>query len=308
MKSLKKWLSKLKGDMSTFAFISSLCSIIGVPLAIICALVNSKWIFIIFFLVILIFYIILLYSYLIFRKKYVNIDQLYFENVPLVSIISYLVQTRTYLTENEISLSKVNIRYNFIVEKGVRQFEKNSFGGPFLEKEEIAYLFEGVNETCKSIPSFEINLIHSIFRSETNESRIHKAYQLINNKWEEMDVAIKKVHTLRDLATLTFLGEGVKPHHSIQYKLVKSGKSLFFSSAEHFLIDPRQYTNTTPEIVLSLFSDSNIINNAWVKLIEIDANSFEQYSSYTRLFKDFKDYSFTAKKGRVYLVRIRIED
>lgn len=252
-------------------------------------------------------------SYFHYKSNSVLLKDLYYNNVPLISTMTYLIQTRgkSFSHTNDLTVRRVTIQYIF-KKKEHEYFENNALQ---ISEQDIVYTFHGSNDTNKTVYSFSMNFIQSIFANSRN-SNFYAEYTINGlTKAERCELSVKRIGSLRKLVSIEFTGAGIQPQQEFTLKIYKNSIPATFRSVEHFLIDPAQYTNNQVIWKVELHSNSEKIQNQEVTLLELDRNTFKCKRIHFNRVKlgNFNSYcnthyanlpGFYSKRNRVYLLRI----
>lgn len=248
-----------------------------------------------------------------YRKNSVRLKDLYYNNVPLISTMTYLIQTRgrNFEHSNDLTVRRVSIRYAFW-EKEDKAFQNDSLD---IARQKFTYVFHGSNDTNKDIYSFSMNFIKSVFANFYNARFSAKCMINRQEALECCEPRIKRLSSLRDFVTVEFRGAGIRPKQEFTLEISKESAPSSFRTVEHFLIDPEQYTDGQVTWNVELQSNSETIKKRDVTLLELDRNTFvcKMRLCNKVKFADFNSYfnnnyassnALYSKRNRVYLLRI----
>lgn len=224
--------------------------------------------------------ILLSILYKISRNNSIILKGLFRNNVPMVSTVSYLMNSMKRKEFNNIDIETAHIIYRFKSPDSqlLNAIDKNlTDPGDVFFDQEIYWRFRGSNNTKKAIKVFDVLLSKSVFSSF--QSWDISAYD--NSKKSNLLIQKgNKILGLQRYIHINFYGEGIESEKPVDFTLkLKKNDVDVFRNVEYFIIDPYNYSLNVRYINVCVISDIEDIKESVFKLIQYKRNSFKEVGS-----------------------------
>lgn len=248
--------------------------------------------------------ICLLINHIHYVNHSVKLDDLYYNNVPLISTMTYLIKTRnaSFFHDNELTVNSILVMLSF------NNCYVDLNNSVIVKEQSICYTLNTTNRTKHSIHQYEIYQIHSLYTSSSQLDFSVSCELLPSRRTVYSDIQTNKVSSLINKINIIFCGEGVQSQSSAEIKIKRITKDVTFMNCEHFLIDPEQYSSNSKKLYINFHSTFEQFQERFYSLIEIDRITFRKRIIYNRLhmnaFNDALKNGITSQFSKVYLVRV----
>lgn len=248
--------------------------------------------------------ICLLINHIHYVNHSVKLDDLYYNNVPLISTMTYLIKTRnaSFYHDNELKVNSI------LVQISLNDCHVNPNNSVFVKEQVICYILNTTNETNHSVHQYELSQIHSLYTSSSQLNFSVSCNLLPSKRIINSDIQTTRLSSLINKVNIRFCGEGVQSQASAEIKIKRTSKDVTFMNCEYFLIDPEQYSPNSKKLYISFQSNFEQFQDRFYTLIEIDRITFRKRTYYNRLHMDAFNHELkngiTTHISKVYLVRV----
>lgn len=223
--------------------------------------------------------ICLLINHIHYVNRSVKLDDLYYNNVPLISTMTYLIKTRnaSFFHDNELTVNSILVKLSF------NDCYVDLNNSVIVKEQSICYALNITNRTKHSIHQYEIYQIHSLYTYSSQLDFSVSCELLPLGTKVNSYIQTTRVTSLINKVNLSFCGEGVQSQSSAEIEIKRITKDVTFMNCEHFLIDPEQYSSNSKKLYISFHSIFEKFQDRFYSLIEIDRITFRKRIIYNRL-------------------------
>lgn len=270
---------------------------VGSPLLAVFKMIDYKIATIIEAIIILILFI--RYSWL--KSNSINLKDLYYSNVPIIAILSYFIKRRKRTEFNRMTMHTVLITYLYS--------KDSNTNGVF---QTVTWRFEGKNETGSTVTRVPM-MVSKSFSDNYQDIKISATDLETNSKLVIDDTdesgTQKYLHII-------FNEEGILSGQHFNYEVTMQWlKPQLLIEDEFLILDPQNYSLKTDKINAIIKSDHKLLKEKPVTFFATNQKAVtfkhDEYNGYMQETDD--EYyvcsrDFTAKKGKIYIIKIGISN
>ena len=237
-------------------------------------------------------------KYLKLKNSSVQLDNLYHDNIPMISTLSYILNARKRTRFNALEMKNVTITYNYDkVGNSARTVMQT-----------VTWDFTAENNTSQAITRMAMMVFRSVF-SHNADIEI-TAWD--RDSGQRLHTKLADPEGTQRYVEIVFEKKGITPGTERNFQLrMRWRRPYQFREHEFILVDPRNYSLTTNNIKTVFRTDDDSFNNTQVEFLSLSPN-FITYKNddYNTAFTEIADgiygcsREFKPAKNKIYLIKV----
>lgn len=236
------------------------------------------------------------------KSESVTLDNLYHGNVPMISTLSYVMNSKKRTEFNTFDVQHATIQYRY----------KKVQGSTGLYMQTVIWEFEIENGTSDPITRALMMVSKSVYSSFADISVTAVDMETGRN----LLVAPRMVNGAQKYIAVVFDGEGIEPDAVCRYRLcMEWTKPSVFREPEFFIVDPQNYSINTRRITTVFSIDDDAFEGVPVTYLALNRNSLSYSNDECNLSMEQDgnggcvcEREFRPQQDKLYLIRIGHEE